>query len=330
MNVSNVLVYSPRYKTDMSVHGISVPFALDRGELVLDALAPEYSVDGKIMRTVCPRPLSRRDLALVHTTAYLKSLKKPSVWADIFGLQYQSFESVPASLPALLDDVRLKGGGTLLAAKLALEYGAAANLGAGYHHAFADRGEGFCAINDIAIAIRRLQKDRLCGKAMVVDVDLHQGNGTANIFKADESVFTLSIHSEEAWPFHKERSDKDISLRFGESRLYLPALKEALICAMDGFHPQLVLFVQGSDAYEKDAVTTGRSFKLTLEQCRERDEFVIDACVDRDVAVALVFAGGYGKECWRVHYNAVRHLLHRLSGMQLRRKRRGYPVRSQP
>ena len=180
MRKPNILVHSPRYNTDMNAFGITTPFALDRGQLVLDALSREMK---QKLRGLRPRPLTESDLRLVHTPEYLAQLAKPEVWSGIFGLQYH--KKIPAGkrpLPGLLDDFRLKSGGTLLAARLALRYGAAANLGAGYHHAHADKGGGYCAINDIAIAIRWLQKRGLCKTALVVDVDYHQGDGTASVF----------------------------------------------------------------------------------------------------------------------------------------------------
>lgn len=305
----NVLVHCPAYFTDMNAFGIVTPFALDRGQLVLNALSVDYK---RKLRGLRPRPLTPAQLRLVHTEGYLNSLKKPEVWSDIFGLQYYPKRPVATrALPELLDDFRLKSGGTLLAARLALKYGGAANLGAGYHHALANEGGGYCAINDIAITIRALQKCKKIKTALVVDVDFHQGNGTASIFKDDESVTTLSIFADEAWPPRKEKSTFDVPIKFNESAQYLPRFKAAVNAAFERFKPDICIFVQGSDAYEKDGITSGRLMKLTLEQLKERDEFVIDACFDRQVPVALCFAGGYGPDSWQVHYNAVKHILKR-------------------
>jgi len=293
----------------MNAYGITTPFALDRGQLVLAALSQEL---GRKLHGLTPRPLTLSELRLAHTEAYLASLSRAEVWSDIFGLQYQATHPVATRLlPELLNDFRLKSGGTLLAAKLALKHGLAANLGAGYHHAWADKGEGFCAINDIAIAIRALQQCGAIKRALVVDVDFHQGNGTAAIFAGDPSVVTLSVHSAEAWPHEKQKSTIDVPIRCNESAQYLPRLKAALELALAQFKPDLCIFVQGSDAYEKDAATGGRLMKLTLEQLRQRDEYVIDTLADRGIATALVFSGGYGPDAWRVHFNAVRHLLRR-------------------
>lgn len=312
MQKPTVLVYSPQYQTDLRAYGISTPFALDRGQRVLDALTEDL---GSTPSYAVPQPLSFRQLRLVHTHAYLKSLKKPETWQEIMGLRNQPrSQKLQATkpLPLLLNDFRLKSGGTLLAAQLALAHGGAANLGAGYHHAHAARGEGFCAINDVAIAIRSLQKRRLCQKALIVDVDFHQGNGNATIFNGDETVFTLSIHAAGAWPYEKAKSSLDIPIRHNESALYLERLQNGLQQTFARFQPDICFFVEGSDAYEKDFVTGSHQMKLTLEQMQERDQLVIDACLQRNVPIVLVFAGGYSPDCWRVHYHAVRHLLLRL------------------
>jgi histone deacetylase 11 len=304
----NILVHSPRYNTDMAAFGISTPFALDRGQLVLDALSREFNRKMSGMR---PKPLTDAQLRLVHTSEYLKSLEKSAVWDEIFGIHQHFRPQATRALPELLDDFKLKSGGTLLAARLALKHGAAANLGAGYHHAAAANGGGFCAINDVAIAIRWLQKYGKIKTALVVDVDFHQGNGTASIFSGDESVKTISIFSAEAWPHKKEKSTVDLSIAHAEAAQYLPRLKAAVNKLLNEFKPDICIFVQGSDAYEKDVLASSRGFRLTLEQLKERDEFVIDSCMDRQIPIALVFAGGYGPESWRVHHNAVRHLFKR-------------------
>jgi acetoin utilization deacetylase AcuC-like enzyme len=311
MSKPRILVHSPRYNTDMAAFGIPVSFALDRGEMVLKELSKNLNTK---LRGLTPKPLTIADLRLVHTDRYLRSLSNPDTWLDIFGWQKPEHGRPKAKrpLPELIDDFKFKSGGTLLAAELALKHGAAANLGGGYHHAASDSGGGFCAINDVAITIRSLQKRGLVKTALVVDVDLHQGNGTAEIFAGDESVKTLSIFAAEAWPPQKTKSTVDVPIAHNQSSQYLPKLKTALSGVLADFKPDICIFVEGSDAFEKDVAASLRFMKLTLEQLKERDEYVIDACLDRGIPLALVFAGGYGPECWRVHYNAVNHLVQRV------------------
>lgn len=302
------LVWDPRYNSDLSVLGITVPFALDRGKRVLDELAAKSGIP---VPHCHPKPLSKSDLRLVHDEKYLTSLKLPGTWQSIFGLA-KAPETSPETSKAirkLLSEIRLKAGGTLLAARHALKTGLAANLGAGYHHAFADHGDGYCSINDIAIAIRKLKAEGLCRKAMIVDVDLHQGNGNAAIFRDDPDVFTFSIHAEEAYPQKKENSSLDVSITHDERHLYQEKLESGLNQALAAFTPDLIFFVQGSDPYLKDTAVGFRLLRMTLEQLKKRDKFVIDTCVNRGIPVALVFAGGYGPDVWRVHYNAVQYMM---------------------
>ncbi len=301
------LVHDPRYNSDLSALGIAIPFALDRGQRVLDELAAK---NGTAVQHCRPKPLTKSDLLLVHDEKYLKSLKLSATWQSIFGLAKAPETSAETSkaIRKLLGEIRLKSGGTLLAARHALKCGLAANLGAGYHHAFADHGDGYCSINDIAIAIRKLKAERLCRKVMIVDVDLHQGNGNAAIFRDDPDVFTFSIHSEEAYPQKKEKSSLDVSIVHAERHLYQEKLESGLNQALATFTPDLIFFVQGSDPYLKDTAVGFRLLRMTLEQLKKRDKFVIDTCVNRGIPVALVFAGGYGPDVWRVHYNAVQYM----------------------
>lgn len=302
------LVYDPRYNSDLSVLGIKVPFALDRGQRVLDELAAKNGTPVKHCR---PKPLTKSDLLLVHSEKYLQSLKLPATWQATFGLVKAPADNdeTRKAIRKLLSEIRLKAGGTLLAARAALESGLAANLGAGYHHAFADHGEGYCSINDIAIAIRKLRAEGLCRKVMIVDVDLHQGNGNAAIFRDDPDVFTFDIHSQEAYPLKKEKSSLDVPVKHEERHLYQEKLEAGLNQALASFTPDLVFFIQGSDPYLKDTAVGFYLLRLTLEQLKKRDRFVIDTCVNRGIPVALVFAGGYGTDVWRVHYKAVQHMM---------------------
>lgn len=302
-----MLVYSPKYNTDLASFGIDKPFALDRGQRVLDALAADV---GHEVAFEQPTPIAREDVLRVHTSDYLSSLAQPSTWLDIMEFKSEEYFPDRARYPLneLLGDIELKCGGTLRACELALDHGLAANLGGGYHHAFPDRGRGYCVLHDIAIAIRSLQSRKLVDKVMVVDLDFHQGDGTAVIFADDPSVFTLSVHSEEGWPDEKQQSTLDVALSESEAAEYLPRMKTALSFALSTFKPDLVVFVAGSDPYELDVLPGTRFIKLTLAQLEERDRFVIDTMHGKGIPLSMVFAGGYGPDVWEVHYRAVRHL----------------------
>lgn len=303
-----MLVHSPRYNTALAEFGINKPFALDRGTRVLARLREEF---GAQISAVEPQSITVRDALLVHSQPYLDSLKKPDTWAQIFELKHDEYDPATAIRPLneLFDDIAFKSGGTLVAAELALKNGMSANLGGGYHHAFPNEGRGYCVLHDIAIAVRSLQQRGLCKRCMVVDVDFHQGDGTALIFADDDSVFTLSIHSEEGWPEEKQRSDLDIGILTEETALYLQRLQEGLAQALTRFQPDFVFFVAGSDAYELDVLPGTAFLKLTLEQMKQRDFFVLDTFAKMGVPLAMVYAGGYGPDVWEVHYWATRRLV---------------------
>ncbi|HEY9785961.1 MAG TPA: histone deacetylase [Candidatus Obscuribacterales bacterium] len=306
----NTLVFSRSYNTRLSEFGVDKPFALDRGELVLKKLTEEL---GKSVPFDEPKPLSREDMLLVHTPEYLESLKQIETWLEIFEFKAHEYfpERAVRPLTDLLSDISLKSGGTLLAAERCLETGLAANLGGGYHHAFANRGRGYCVIHDIAIAIRSLKKRALIKRAMVVDLDFHQGDGTALIFQDDADVFTLSVHSEEGWPDEKQKSDLDVGILESDSPFYLEKTEAAVRQALSCFAPDMVVFVAGSDPYEKDVLPGSRFIKLSLDTMKKRDQFVIDTFADRGIPLSMVFAGGYGPDVWEVHYFATRRLLER-------------------
>lgn len=302
------LVFSSQYNTDLSEFGVDKPFALDRGELVLKKLAEDF---GHEIPTLHPEPITDEEILLVHTQRYFASLDHPITWLEIF--EFKDFEYKPEDaskpLPALLDDIRIKCGGTKLACELALDRLLAANLGGGYHHAYPDRGRGFCVIHDIAIALRVLIAEKRIERAMVIDLDFHQGDGTALIFENDPKVFTLSVHSKEGWPEEKQKSDLDVEIAEEEADTYLLRTKQAVLASLDNFSPDLVVFVAGSDAYEKDVLPGTRFLNLSLETMWERDKWIIDTCLDLGIPLAMVFAGGYGPDVWEVHYGAVKHLL---------------------
>ena len=186
---------------------------------------------------------------------------------------------------------RRASGGTVGACLAALEDGLAANLAGGTHHAFADRGEGYCVFNDSAIAARAAQKAGLVERVVVVDADVHQGNGTAAILHDDPSVFTFSIHGEKNFPFHKEESDLDVPLPDGtEDGDYLRALEEGLQQALDASDAQLAIYLAGADPFVGDRL--GR-LSVTKEGLAERDRVVLEGCRERGLPVAVTMAGGY-------------------------------------
>ena len=181
--------------------------------------------------------------------------------------------------------------GTMNAALMALQDGVSGNLAGGTHHAFPDHGEGFCVFNDVAIAIQNLKASMWFRKALIIDCDVHQGNGTADFFAKDSDVFTFSIHGEKNYPFRKPPSDLDIGLpdKTPDSH-YLKSLEQALSTIFASFQPDIVFYLGGIDVLEEDHF--GR-ISLTLEGLRKRDELVIDAIMNKQVPLVLLLSGGY-------------------------------------
>jgi acetoin utilization deacetylase AcuC-like enzyme len=194
----------------------------------------------------------------------------------------------------MVERSRRASGGTLGACLAALEEGFAANLAGGTHHAFADRGEGYCVFNDSAIAARAVQAEGLVERVVVVDTDVHQGNGTAAILSGDPTVFTFSIHGARNFPFRKEESDLDVALPDGaDDGEYLDALEGALEKALDRSGAQLAIYLAGADPYEDDRL--GR-LRVSKEGLAERDRLVLESCRGRGIPVAVTMAGGYSRE----------------------------------
>ena len=193
----------------------------------------------------------------------------------------------------MVERSRRSTGATIAACRSAIEQGLAVNLAGGTHHAYADHGGGFCVFNDAAVAARLMQAERRVSRVAIVDLDVHQGNGTASIFARDESVFTLSLHGANNYPFDKECSDLDVPLPDGVSDAqYLAALQSALATLMQQFKPELIIYLAGADPHEGDRL--GR-MKLSMSGLAERDRMVFELGLQHAIPIAIAMAGGYGK-----------------------------------
>lgn len=208
--------------------------------------------------------------------------------------------------PAMVERSRRSAGGTIEACRTALEEGAAVNLAGGTHHAFRDRGEGYCVFNDAAIAARAMQVEKRVRRVLVIDCDVHQGNGTAAIFADDPTVFTFSIHGRNNFPFHKERSDLDVELPDGTADAeYLAALEVGLARAVPAARADLAIYVSGADPHERDRL--GR-LQVSRAGLLARDARVFERCRWAGLPVAVVMAGGYNldvAETVEVHLQTV-------------------------
>ncbi len=194
----------------------------------------------------------------------------------------------------MVERSRRSAGATIAACRAAFDDGVGINLAGGTHHAHADRGEGFCVFNDAAIAARLMQAERRAARVAIVDLDVHQGNGTASILANDDSVFTLSLHGEHNYPFAKATSDLDVALPDGTGDAdYLEALDAALAQLFERFTPQLIIYLAGADPHEGDRL--GR-LKLSSDGMAERDRRVLSQAQQRGLPVAIAMAGGYGRD----------------------------------
>jgi acetoin utilization deacetylase AcuC-like enzyme len=255
--------------------------------------------EGTAMLSV-PAAATDAQLARVHDVAYVTRVTSGALSrAEVRRIGF------PWS-PELVERSRRSVGGTLAAAAAALEDGTAANLAGGTHHAFADRGEGFCVFNDVAVAVRDVQAAGLARRVAVIDLDVHQGNGTAAIFEGDPRVFTLSVHGRNNFPFRKEASDLDIELEDGcADEAYLSAVERGLGAALAG-GADLAFYVAGADPHEGDRL--GR-LALTAAGLAERDRLVLDRCASEGVPVAVVMSGGYGRDVSQtvdIHFATIR------------------------
>jgi acetoin utilization deacetylase AcuC-like enzyme len=272
--------YSPRYLVDIGLHVFPTrKYQLVHARLVEDGvIAPRDVIE--------PQAASWDDLALVHTREYLAKIRDGTLTSDdIAQLE------LPWS-PEMVEGFRVMVGGTIEAARLAVEHGSiVGHIGGGLHHAFPNHGEGFCPFNDVAVAIRVLQRDGV-QRAAVIDLDVHHGNGTAFIFESDSSVFTFSMHQQYNYPMWKPRGSLDIGLMDGIGDAeYHRQLEEALPAVMAS-NPQCLFYLAGADPYEQDQLG---GLSLTLDGLRARDRIVIDQARRNRLPMVIVLAGGYAR-----------------------------------
>jgi acetoin utilization deacetylase AcuC-like enzyme len=272
------VVYSTEYHIDIGTH----VFPTRKYQLLHDRIRAS-SAD---VSFVSPRPASWDQLATVHTSAYLAKLQ-----AGDFDVNELAQLEIPWT-PAVVEGFRLMTGGTIEAARLALETSYAFHIGGGFHHAFADHGEGFCLFNDVAVAIRLLQSQASVERVAVIDLDVHHGNGTASIFEGEPRVFTFSMHQQHNYPFAKPPGSLDIGLPDGAGDdLYLTRLRAALPVVM-AHPPQLAFYLAGADPYEDDQLG---GLSLTKAGLRARDRLVINTCRTANVPLVVLLAGGYAR-----------------------------------
>lgn len=316
------VVYSEHYRFPLGEHVFPTQkYELTRKELLEEGVAEEHDF-------ATPKPASEEDLLLVHSHFYVDKLMEGTLTVR---------EELQMEIPYSHEAVQgflWHAGGSILAAELALKDGVGVNLGGGFHHAYPDHGEGFCMVHDVAIAIRKMQKTGKIRRAMTLDCDVHQGNGTAAIFgkrNADgreklpsvsaptlgdrrgtmventaDDVFTISLHQENNYPLVKPPSSIDVNLPDGtDDAAYLAWLDNALSSGLRQFDPELLCYVAGADPYKEDQLG---GLNLTIEGLKQRDEMVFRAARARGIPVMVTFAGGYARRIYdtvRIHRNTI-------------------------
>jgi acetoin utilization deacetylase AcuC-like enzyme len=289
------LIYDDRYDLNLGAHVFpSQKYRLVYERLLQDTIASQEDF-------LKPSPASDEDILRVHSQDYVYKLKSGSLTrAEVMRME------VPYSAE-LIEACWLAAGGSILAARRALEDGFSANIGGGFHHAYPDHGEGFCVIHDVAVAIRKMQADGAIERAMVVDTDVHQGNGTAAIFGGDETVFTMSIHQEHNYPYPKPPSTLDVDLPDEVADAdYLAILEKYLHRSFDEFSPQLLFYVAGADPYGEDQLG---GLALTMDGLARRDALVMGYAQRNQVPTAVTLAGGYARkleDTIRIHVNTIK------------------------
>jgi acetoin utilization deacetylase AcuC-like enzyme len=307
------LVYSPEYYLPLGAH----VFPGEKYRLIHDRLLETGVADESDF--LVPQPSTDEDVRLVHTPEYVEKLVSGTL-----SYSEQLLLEIPFS-----DSVRqgfwLMAGGSILAAQRAMQHGVCFNLGGGFHHAYPDHGEGFCMIHDVAIAIRRAQRDGIIRRTMVVDCDVHQGNGTAAIFPPGDAamislpsvqqhassntqpdVFTISLHQENNYPLVKPKSSIDVNLPDGiEDAEYLGWLEQAMSSGLRAFRPDLICYIAGADPYREDQLG---GLHLSMEGLKQRDALVFRIARLQHIPVMVTYAGGYARnlaDTVTIHCNTV-------------------------
>ncbi|HTQ98242.1 MAG TPA: histone deacetylase [Candidatus Acidoferrum sp.] len=288
------LIYHEGYDLNLGEHVFpSQKFRLIAERLLAGGIAGKEDF-------VRPTAANDEDILRVHTQDWVHKLKTGTLTAS---------EQMKLEVPYSQELVRafwLAAGGTILAAQSALRNGFGCNIGGGFHHAYPGHGEGFCAIHDVAVAVRRLQHDGEIRKAMVIDTDVHHGNGTAAIFAEDKSVFTLSIHQLNNYPAHKPPSDLDLNMADGvEDEEYLGALLPAVRQSLDDFKPEMVFYVGGADPFFDDQLG---GLSISMEGLKARDKGVFEEARKRKIPVVTTLAGGYARrisDTVQIHTNTI-------------------------
>ena len=335
-----MILYDPRIPASLVEFGIQIPLRDSRSIKTLQALQGDRrlkSLQKQWHRDRIVETLTREDLLRVHSPGYVERLYSAALEQEIISTfelidaegRYYRYAPETATRPLtdLFERLLLKSAGTVQAARLALQHGFCFSFTGGAHHAQHDFGNGFCLINDVVIAPRKLQFEKKVDRVWIIDVDAHKGDGTAALTAGDDSIRTLSIHMASGWPLDCPAllvdgrpnpsfipSDIDIPIESGEEPYYLERLRAGLGQLEEGDPADLAVVVCGADPYEKDELPSATLLKLSLDQMLARDRLLYTWLEEHKIPAVFLMAGGYGDEVWRVYAQFLRWVLHRRYG----------------
>lgn len=301
------IVYSNKYQIRFGGIERLHPFDIRKYERIYTKLVH----DGLLVPAdvFVPAEASREDLLRVHTTEYLDvKLNSPRLLAHYLEIGFLRIALSSVTDAAILRPFRHATGGTILASELALKHGIAINLGGGYHHAEPDRGGGFCIYADMPIAVRKLQARGKIKRALMIDVDVHQGNGTAVCLADDPDVFTFDLFEDGIYPHPKETNDLDVPLDAGiEDAEYLDTLRNHLPGIFDRAKPDIVFLQAGVDSLEGDPLA---NMKLSIDGIVKRDAMIFEEATRRGIPIVMTLGGGYSANAWRAQHESIANIVH--------------------
>lgn len=299
------VVYSYDYR--ISLYGLEKlhPFDILKYEKIYSELIKEEIL--KPEDIFVPEKITLEEIKLIHSDSFINSLNDSEKVASY--LEAPQMSKLPSFMikNKIIEPFKRASGGTLKAAEKALECGIGINIGGGYHHAMPDKGEGFCIFADIPIAIRKLQKSGKIKRALIVDLDVHQGNGTIVSLGEDDSTYTFSMHESDIYPLDKKSGDLDIGLKSesGDSEV-MQNLEKVISGVFDASKPDIVFYVAGCDMLEGDPLA---HLKMTEQGIVKRDKRVVDECIKRQIPFVMTLGGGYSKNAWHAQFLSIKNIL---------------------
>lgn len=331
-----MILYDSSIPASLIEFGIQIPVRDSRSIMTFQALLDDpklKSLQKHWHQNRIIERLTEDDLLRVHSDEYVKRLYSAELEQEIISTfelinadgKYYRYTPETATRPLsdLFERTLMKAAGTVQAARLALQHGFCFSFTGGAHHAQRDFGNGFCVINDVVIAARKLQAEKKVGRVWIIDVDAHKGDGTAALTAGDDSIRTLSVHMASGWPLDCPPlladgspnpsfipSDIDIPMESGEEQYYLERLRAGLTTLEEGNKADLAIVVCGADPYEKDELPSATLLKLSLPQMFERDRLIYTWLKERNIPAVFLMAGGYGDEVWRVYAQFLLWVLH--------------------